>query len=413
MKILFISNFYPPHHRGGYELLCHEVATNLIARGHRVDVLTSDYRLKHSESSVNGVRRLLHLQSNVNYYTPWQVLRYFPDSWANMRIVKQTLVETKPDVAVIWGMWNLSYAVASAVEACMGSRVAYYLNNAWPIDPSPHEAYWSSSRNSKLGKFLCGALRGPVSLALRNEWLPCPLRLENVAICSRATARQIENGGVDTGRFRVIYHGINVAAYRDAANTRVHRHPGTPLRVVYVGSLLPQKGVHTAIEALGYLARAEPSAEVTLDILGAGHPAYEERLHHLASDLNLNDRITFHSPIARSQLPEFLANFDVLTLPSIWDEPMALISQEAMAAGLVLVGTLTGGTSEILEDEKNGLAFTPGDAEALAAQFQRLASDPRLRERLAIAGQVTASNQFALERTLDELEALFSDAANS
>ena len=44
MRILFLSNFYPPVSRGGYEQWCQEVADGLVARGHEVTVLTSDYR---------------------------------------------------------------------------------------------------------------------------------------------------------------------------------------------------------------------------------------------------------------------------------------------------------------------------------------------------------------------------------
>ena len=355
--------------------LCQEVATQFISRGHSVDVLTSTYGAT-AESPEAGIRRRLHLQSDVHYYHPQQVLRYFPDRQANLRSVREALDETQPDVAVVWGMWNLSWSVAAEVEAVMGSRVAYYLANAWPMDPSPHEAYWSGTARSAVGNAFLHILRRPVARALRDEWLPCRLRLENVAICSRATQEQLRKAGIDTDRYQVVYHGIDVTVYRQAAATRQSAPDGSPLRVVFVGSLLPQKGVHTIIEALSHLAHAEPVVPVTLDILGAGHPAYEKRLHQMVEELQLGDRVTFHRPIPRTQLPTFLARFDALVLPSIWEEPMALISQEAMASGLVLVGTLTGGTKEILVDGENGLAFAPEDSEALARQLARLAEEP-------------------------------------
>ena len=227
-------------------------------------------------------------------------------------------------------------------------------------------------------------------------------------MCSHATKEQIQQAGLKTGHYRVIYHGIDVAAYRQAAAARQRAPDDAALRVVFVGSLLPQKGVHTAIEAVGILAQTHPAMPVRLDILGAGHPDYEDRLHRMVTDLRLADRVTFHRPIPRPQLPAFLAQYDVLVLPSIWEEPMALISQEAMAAGLVLVGTLTGGTKEILSDGVNGLAFQPEDPEALAAQIQRLAGDPVLRQKLSTAGQATAEARFALEHTLGELESFLS-----
>jgi glycogen synthase len=412
VRLLFISNFYPPHHLGGYELLCQEVATQFISRGHSVDVLTSTYGAT-DEPPEAGIRRRLHLQSDVHYYHPQQVLRYFPDRQANLRSVREALNETQPDVAVVWGMWDLSWSVAAEVEAVMGSRVAYYLANAWPMDPSPHEAYWNGMARSTVGNAFLHILRHPVARALRDEWLPCRLRLENVAICSRATQEQLRKAGIDTDRYQVIYHGIDVAVYRQAAATRQSAPVGSPLRVVFVGSLLPQKGVHTIIEALSHLAHTEPIVSVTLDILGAGHPAYEKRLHQMVEELQLGDSVTFHRPIPRTQLPTFLARFDALVLPSIWEEPMALISQEAMASGLVLVGTLTGGTKEILVDGENGLAFAPEDPEALARQLARLAEGPLLRQRLSEAALATVEARFTVEQTMNELESFLGEVVDT
>jgi len=99
-----------------------------------------------------------------------------------------------------------------------------------------------------------------------------------------------------------------------------------------------------------------------------------------------------------------MRQFDVLVLPSIYDEPLARIVQEAMATGLVVVGTLTGGTKEILVDGVNGLAFPPGDASALAVQIARLADDPGLRLALARNGRRTVEEKFSLTRMVDEIE---------
>ena len=62
VNLLFISNFYPPHHLGGYELLCHEATTRLIARGHTVEVLTSTYGITSPAPNEPGIQRKLRLQ---------------------------------------------------------------------------------------------------------------------------------------------------------------------------------------------------------------------------------------------------------------------------------------------------------------------------------------------------------------
>jgi spore coat protein SA len=103
-------------------------------------------------------------------------------------------------------------------------------------------------------------------------------------------------------------------------------------------------------------------------------------------------------------MPSILQQFDVLIFPSIYEEPLARVLQEAMVSGLVVVGTTTGGTTEILTDGKTGLTFAPGDADALAAQVTRLVTDPDLCRRLAKAGRQVVLEYFNLDRMVDEIE---------
>lgn len=403
MRLLFLSNFYPPHHLGGYELLCHEVATLLIARGHDVRVLTSTYGVSQ-ELNEAGIHRRLRLQSDIYYYRPQQVLHYFPDRRANLQVVRETLKSERPDVVVVWGMWNLSWSVAAEIEKIMGEKVAYYLAGPWPADPTPHETYWTDEGRSLRGKILLRLLRPLVMSALRSEWRPCKLRLQNSAVCSISVEEEMHRAGVGPDRYRLIYHGVDAEVYRTASLNRLHDNAAVDLRVVYVGSLLPQKGVHTAIEALSILIGRVEDSRVTLDILGTGHPQYEDRLHRMVEEHGLGAYITFHQPIPRAQLPDFLAGFDVLVLPSVWEEPQALISQEAMAAGLVLVATLTGGTKELLVDGVNGLAFGREDSQGLADQLARLVHDDALRDRLTQAAWETINERFTTTRMLDAIE---------
>jgi glycosyltransferase involved in cell wall biosynthesis len=80
-----------------------------------------------------------------------------------------------------------------------------------------------------------------------------------------------------------------------------------------------------------------------------------------------------------------------------------------MAAGLVVVGTTTGGTGEILRNGETGLTFAPEDADGLAEQVTRLLIDPDLRCRLAQAGRHTVLENFTLDKMVNEIEAYLVD----
>ncbi|HZJ24036.1 MAG TPA: glycosyltransferase family 4 protein, partial [Anaerolineales bacterium] len=105
--------------------------------------------------------------------------------------------------------------------------------------------------------------------------------------------------------------------------------------------------------------------------------------------------------------------FDVLVLPSLWPEPFARVVLEGMVSGLVVIATPTGGTTEILTDGENGLLFAAGDAEDLAQKIICLATDPKLRRRLALAGQQTVIERFTKTKMMDEIESYLQEVFRS
>jgi len=410
MNLLFVSNLYPPLHISGYEMLCHEAASHLQARGHQVSVLTSTYGLKGVQDEP-GVYRRLSLESDIYHYRPRELWRYWVHRRSNYQATRQVTAQVAPDVVVIWGMWNLSRQVPAWAERLAGPRVVYYLADVWTGEPSAHEAYWEGAADSQAGRLFKRVLRAPSRLALRKEWRPYRLRYPHVVASCRWTRDELLQAGVPIPHCDVIYEGIDPIPYRLAAARRQESSDNGVLRVVFVGALLPHKGAHTAIEALGHLASDGSALPMQLTILGGGHPDYEAHLHQLVQDRHLESQVSFHRPIPRSQLPDFLAQFDVLVMPSVYQEPLARISQEAMAAGLVLVATPTGGTKEILCDGQNGLTFEPENAQELAGRLQLLVNNPDLRQTLSARAWETVSERFTISRMISELEAYLSKVA--
>jgi glycosyltransferase involved in cell wall biosynthesis len=463
MNILTISNFYPPHHIGGYGMLCLEVVNELMARGHRVNVLAGMH-------GVNGpvveghIHRLLTLESDLYYYRPQSAFDYPKVKQRNLASLRQLGEAEQPDMIFIWGMWALTKELAGEAERLWPGKVVYYLANPWPVDPNLHQSYWDMPATSPLRQITKRLMRLPARLWLNAEWKPFNLQYEHVLCCSAAMRDQMLASKVPFQQAPVVYEGIDLAPYlaqstrrrarqqvpRPASfpqvappqisisaavhtNTMANGHthdygngysnghktdyagnafdssdqqilPQSKLALLFVGTLAEHKGVHTTIEALGKLTPVQRQ-QVTLTILGSGHPHYEARLRKLAASEQVEDSVVFHTPIPRSELPDFLGEYDVLLLPSIWEEPLARIMQEGLASGLVVVGAATGGTAEIIRDGENGLLFPAANADALTAKIQSLLTDPALLTRLAAAGQQTASEKFALSRMVDDIEA--------
>lgn len=407
MRLLFLSNLYPPHDLGGYEQLCQEAADALRARGHAVHVLTSRFGTVGQPEQDGNVTRSLYLQADVDHYRPADVLFRRARERANARELGLAIERFSPDLVVVWGMWNLSREVPYWAEQWLPGRVAYYVSSYWPSDPDVHEQYWRAPANHPVVSALLRPFGERVIRQVRAERAAHPLRLEEARCCSGYVRDTLVRSGSLPDAAQVLYCGIDPAPF---ARGTPEQHNG-PLRLLYFGSLLPHKGVHTAVEALGLLRERGLDDRVHLTLLGGGHPDYVARLHRLVGDLDLGDRVEFAGRVPRAEVPGRLAEHDVFLFTSIWAEPLARTVMEAMAAGLLVIGSEVGGQTEMLADGENALTFQPEDATTLAEQIARVLAEPALGRRLAEAGRQMALERFTTRRMVDGLEAWLAEMA--
>ncbi len=406
MRILFLSNYYPPFSRGGYEQWCQEVATELVRRGHLVSVVTSPApdRVSAARDGEAGAQRWLNLEVEGGLLRTSARLIHGRErsERENLCRLRRLVTDFAPDVAMIWGMWNVPRSVPALVERLLPGRVAYYLCDYWPSLPNAYVQQWqngaaralASLPKRLLGKlFLPGLLREPA----------IPLRLEHPLCVSGAVREILVRSGVSAAHARVIQGGIQVDDFKPRALEAWERQDGA-LKLLYAGRLTPEKGVHTAIRAL---ALVSPRADrpVTLDLVGHGDRRYVDGLKRLVDRGELEGRVTFRPGVARAEMPGLLARYDALVFPSEWEEPFARTVIEAMAVGLVVVGTTTGGTVDVLVEGETGLTFAAGDRGALAAQIQRLRDDRALGKRLARSARKRVEESYTFGRMVDELEA--------
>jgi glycosyltransferase involved in cell wall biosynthesis len=298
-------------------------------------------------------------------------------------------------------MWALSHTVPALGEALMPGRTVYYLSDHWPVAGDMHSAYWNLPAQHRYMHWPKQALRR-IALALLARQAPAELKFEHSICASAALRANLASQGAAVGGARVIHGGTDPERYPEPIARDFSRRP---LKLLCAGRLSPQKGVHTAVEALAKLVEWGQGGRVTLSVMGSGHPAYVSRVTDLAKQSQLDEHIQFLAPVAKEGFPDVLRSFDVLVFPSIYDEPFARTPQEAMLAGLVVIGTLTGGTSEILQDGWNGLTFAAEDGEGLARQVLRLLNDPELCGRLAVNGRETVLEQFTLPKMISRVEA--------
>ena len=187
--------------------------------------------------------------------------------------------------------------------------------------------------------------------------------------------------GVGEERVHLIPCGVDTGRFHPGDRERARRGLGLPsagTRLIYVGDLIPDKGVLLLLEASAELLRTGADLHITL--VGAG--PLSETLRDRAAQLGIADRFVLLGPQPNERIPELLRASDALVLPSASEgSPVSII--EALAAGLPVLATRVGGIPDLVADGREGFLVPPGDARALAEALRRfLALDAGGREAL-------------------------------
>lgn len=395
VKILAVSNFYPPHFIGGYELGCRDVVDRLQKRGHEVRVLTSTYGV--NRPVVEGhVYRWMRADPRgprgIRGY-----VRAVRQAVANERALDRVLGHFHPDLIYIWNPRYSGTAICWGAERT-GVPVVYYVSDSWlsQVEADPVIGLLRSIGGSwrlRLLRLVAAAYLRIGGVSPRG-----PLRLRLVHFCSRFLWNQATEAGVHCRQAEVIHWGVDLLSVVPATPT------WRPSRLLYVGQIAEHKGFHTALEAFAAFARdVEPRA--TLTVAGAyTFPEYEERMACLIDQLGVADRIRFLGQLPRQQLAEVYAAHDVLIFPSSWNEPFSITLVEAMAAGLPVVTTLTGGTGEIARDCENVVVFPAGSSDGCTAAMRRLHEDHELFERIRSNARCQVIQSYDIEHMVDRIE---------
>lgn len=410
MRILFLSNYYPPFEIGGYEQLCRDVAEQMCARGHLVRVLTSDHGddgRQAADPSYVFRELKLHISYNDGIKVPLQFLWRRPKAEAHdLRALQSQVADFAPEVIFIWNLQGLPRSLATQAEDFANVGVAYWLAGYSPAEPDEYWIYWSSKGKTTGARGIKTALRRPALAMMRHQGHPLRPAMRNVAVVSQYMRRAGIAEGILPPHAQVVYNGVEMDLFQRA----VPESKLGELNLLYAGRVSVDKGVHIAIEALGWLARLDRQCNWRLHIAGSGPADYLAELQQLAQHHEIGDRVAFLGWQPREQMPELMSRCHVLLLPTIHQEPFARVVLEAMASGLAVVASDNGGTSEIVEHDVSGLLCHAGDSRELATQIQRMITEPGLRQRLAAGGQRRVLTRFSLERMVDDLEALLAKA---
>jgi glycosyltransferase involved in cell wall biosynthesis len=328
---------------GGAEVHFFELFRRLVARGHRVTLVTSGFRGAASRVEIAGI----------------DVRRYggrYGFALRGRGAVRRALREGAYDVVVEdINKLPLYTPTLSRLPVCV---IVPHLFGTTAF----REASW------------------PVAAIVWLAELPIPPVYRQAAFhaISESTRDDLVRRGVARERIRVIYPGVDTVAL--TPDPAVPRAPEPTF--LYVGRLKRYKGVDTAVRAIA-LAR-ERGAALRLEIAGDGDD--RGRLAALVRRLGLEGAVRLRGFVSERDKRDLLRRAWAAVLPSA-KEGWGISNVEAAACGTPAVAADRPGLRESVRDGETGLLVPHGDAAALAAALMRLAREPQLVARLGAAGR--------------------------
>jgi len=354
MKVALLNTLYHPYRIGGAERSVQLLAEGLVARGHKVVVITLDQpETPAKKETINGVdvyRVPLH-----NNYWP------FADSYRKPSIVRRALWHCRD---------RYNKAMARQVEAILERERPELLHTHNVTGFSV--AVWNVAKSLALP--VVHTIRDYSLLCPRNAYrkgrncskacLSClpflvPKRKASVAVdvvvgISRfVLERHLEWGFFPHSKRAVVYNPVGPTS---CAESRFHGQEEGPLRIGFLGALAPHKGIEDLLRAV-----EEVNGQFPLRVLiaGKGERTYEVKLRERAKDLPVE--FLGYVPAA-----ELFSQIDILAVPSRWHEPFGRIILEAYSNAIPVIASSRGGIPEIVDEGRTGWLYNPDDSKSLA-----------------------------------------------
>ena len=415
VRILLLSNLYPPHVEGGAEILAGDIAVGLERLGHEVLVLTSSYGLSQPEHDANIRRSLqpapaVHFDRQRSLWSQFKkLLNYYRryHNAGNAKLLKELIKATSPDIVYVWEITGLGVNSLLKVLPELKIPIVFHLGSYWLLYARSPETEQSRLRIRWLKQLLIGSVP--------------ELTWTSLIAVSATVKQEYTRAGFDPKRIEVIYNGIDprfLTLPRSASNEE------ETIQLLFVGRLRVEKGILVILKALYVLmhdldetamlsiTKQLDMPPLLLHIFGDGDKTYVSELKTFLRENGLEELVIFHGKVPQDELIEYYDLSQIMLVPSLWQEPFGLVVAEAMARGLPVIASNVGGPSEIITHEKNGLLVEAGDERALALAISQLIQDPNKRKRFGEAARSTVQERFVIEENVNRVEQHLQRAIN-
>lgn len=405
MKVLILSDDFPPFVVGGAGMVAYNHARQLVSKGVGVTVITTVQDKKdEGEIVINGIT-VYKIYSK--YHERWRA--YI--SLYNIQTVgkvKKIIKMINPDVVHAHNIHlYLSY---QCLRLAKKNRIKVFL--------SVHDAmlvhYGKLTEFINESEQICGQKQDyrinffqlMKSYKIRFN----PFRNFLIKIFLKkvdrvfSVSKELMNGLIQNGvtNIEVIHNGIDVNDWRidlkkvDAFKNKLEI---TDQKIILFGGRLSGwKGAEKIIRAMPIILEIVP--DVKLLVIGR-IDEYVEEMIFVAKELGVKDSIIFSGWVSGDELISAYHCSDVVVVPSLYLDPFPTINLEAMACSKPVVGTCLGGTKEVILDNETGFIVNPYDVYEMSSKIIKILTDSKLSKKYGEAGFTHVSNHFTLNNQID------------
>lgn len=439
MKILVVTNLFPPHLADSDDYRCQNVTDALRERGHTLRVLTSTCGLaSESGHTARGfgegqdslVRRRLRLNGVYGQSAITGMGDLHELEARNNEVLRDAIAEFEPDVIHVGSLHGLSKSLLITLRRA-NVPTAYDVADPWlaeELGDDPWLGWWHRDKLPALQRMQRTGLEVSGQRAKWDATTPTfiePGSNRLPAIFDRDGGGGAEPNSIPALQFRRIYFSSSALRTATAqAGFRVAHgeviHPGVDTRLFHgevkpasapvrkfliVARLNPDCGIATAIEALK-LVRAQ-GAKATLTVYGRGSSEVLARLRTLAAGREA--QVEFRSGGLQRELPLIYQTHDAFIYPVEREESFVGAPLEAMACGLPVIVNHDHGVEELFRSRESCLAYPSGDHGLLANRMLELIQTPNLAHQLAQVGQNEVLTSYQFTTTVEQIERYLED----
>lgn len=402
MNILFVADVSIHNILGGAERVLREQTTRLAARGHDVHILTRRLPAHHSDDDmIQNVREWRYRVNRNN-----AIFFFASTLWNGKRLFETLSNANKFDC--------INFHQPYSAFAVMRSALCNNVRKVYTCHSLAFEEY--ASRNAKPSSFIKKIIHSFRIASIQRIEKSVLNQADHIVVLSRYTRdKLIGRYGIPLSKIVVIPGGIDLVRFHPASDKRVARErlhlPQEKTILLTVRNLVQRMGMENLILAMADIVKSMP--DVYLIVGGTG--PLKGDLEMTSRRLHLDQHIHFSGYIAETVLPEYYRAADVFVLPTAQLEGFGLVTLEALASGVPVLGTPVGGTQEILSRLDRKFLFPDASPESISRLIidfcHTYRNQPDTWQRDSLRCRQFAEKYYSWEMNVGETEYLFLEGA--